>query len=164
MTTQAPGDLKATVNLPETKFQQKGNLVQAEPPRLQKWNDLNLYHKLRESRAGRTLYNLHDGPPYANGKIHMGTAMNKILKDLVVKSRAMMGHDTPYIPGYDCHGLPIEIQVDQELEKKGIKKASLSALEIRQHCRAFAERHIAEMNRDFARLGVLGEWERPYKT
>jgi isoleucyl-tRNA synthetase len=164
MTTQAPGDLKATVNLPETKFQQKGNLVQAEPTRLKKWSDLDLYKRLRESRAGRSLYNLHDGPPYANGKIHMGTAMNKILKDLVVKSRAMMGHDTPYIPGYDCHGLPIEIQVDQELEKKGIKKASLSALEIRQHCRAFAERHIVEMNRDFSRLGVLGEWEKPYKT
>ncbi|MEW6732563.1 MAG: isoleucine--tRNA ligase [Acidobacteriota bacterium] len=161
MTTEAPRDLKATVNLPDTPFAQKGNLVQAEPLRLQKWQDLDLYNKLRQTRAGRPIYSLHDGPPYANGKIHMGTAMNKILKDFVVKSRAMMGYDTPYIPGYDCHGLPIESLVDKQL---GGKKIGMSVLEIRQHCRAFAERHIAEMNRDFARLGVFGEWDNPYKT
>jgi isoleucyl-tRNA synthetase len=164
MTTEVPRDLKATVNLPETQFQQKGNLVHAEPARLKKWNDLDIYKMLRESRVGRAIYNLHDGPPYANGKIHMGTAMNKILKDFVVKSRAMMGYDTPYIPGYDCHGLPIEHQVDKEFEKKKIKKSSLSAIEIRQHCRAFAERYIGDMSRDFSRLGVFGEWENPYKT
>src|SRR5438128_2555408 len=151
MTTHAP-DLKATVNLPETPFQQKGNLVQAEPARLEKWNALDLYNKLRQSRFGRPIYHLHDGPPYANGKIHTGTAMNKILKDFVVKSHAMMGYDTPYIPGYDCHGLPIETQVDKEL---GAKKSGLSALDIRQRCRSFVEGHIVEMNRDFARLGVL---------
>lgn len=161
MTTGVPSDLKSTVNLPQTPFQQKGNLVQNEPLRLEKWNSLQLYKRLRELRKGRPIYNLHDGPPYANGKIHMGTAMNKILKDFVVKSRAMMGFDTPYIPGYDCHGLPIEHKVDSEL---GSKKRDMSVLEIRRHCREFAEKHIAEMNRDFARLGVFGEWDRPYKT
>lgn len=164
MSTQAPRDLKSTVNLPETEFPQKGNLVQAEPPRLERWGKIDLYNKLRQTRQGRPIYHLHDGPPYANGKIHMGTAMNKILKDFVVKSRSMMGHDTPYIPGYDCHGLPIEKKVDDDLSKKGKKKAELDVLTFRQMCREFAERHIIEMNRDFARLGVLGEWDRPYKT
>jgi len=164
MSTQAPSDLKSTVNLPDNNFPQKGNLVQAEPARLAKWKEIDLYKKLRESRAGRTIFNLHDGPPYANGKIHMGTALNKLLKDFVVKSRAMMGYDTPYIPGYDCHGLPIEKKVEEELEKAGLKKQDLSALEIRKRCRAFADRHIADMNQDFSRLGVLGEWEDTYQT
>lgn len=164
MSTQAPSDLKSTVNLPDNNFPQKGNLVQAEPARLAKWKEIDLYKKLRESRAGRTIFNLHDGPPYANGKIHMGTALNKLLKDFVVKSRAMMGYDTPYIPGYDCHGLPIEKKVEEELEKAGLKKQDLSALEIRKRCRSFADRHIADMNQDFSRLGVLGEWENTYQT
>jgi isoleucyl-tRNA synthetase len=164
MSTQAPSDLKSTVNLPDNNFPQKGNLVQAEPARLTKWKEIELYKKLRESRVGRTIFNLHDGPPYANGKIHMGTALNKLLKDFVVKSRAMMGYDTPYIPGYDCHGLPIEKKVEEELEKAGLKKQDLSALEIRKRCRAFADRHIADMNQDFSRLGVLGEWEDTYQT
>ncbi|MCS6883859.1 MAG: isoleucine--tRNA ligase [Acidobacteriota bacterium] len=161
MTTDASADLKSTVNLPETSFQQKGNLVQSEPQRLEKWNKMKLYEKLRKLRRGRPIYNLHDGPPYANGKIHMGTALNKILKDFVLKSRAMMGFDTPYIPGYDCHGLPIEHKVDSEL---GAKKRELSTLEFRRRCREFAEKYIVEMNRDFARLGVLGEWDAVYKT
>lgn len=161
MTTQAPDDLKSTVNLPDTPFPQKGNLVQAEPVRLSKWQEQDLYNKLRQSRVGRAIFNLHDGPPYANGKIHMGTAINKILKDFVVKSRAMMGFDITYIPGYDCHGLPIEKKVDDEL---GAKKRDMTTLEIRQKCRAFAEKHIEDMNKDFERLGVLGEWNEPYKT
>lgn len=164
MSTQAPSDLKSTVNLPDNSFPQKGNLVQAEPARLEKWRTNDLYKQIRNARTGKTIYNLHDGPPYANGKIHMGTALNKILKDFVVKSRAMMGYDTPYIPGYDCHGLPIEKKVEEELEKAGLKKQSLSALEIRKRCRAFAERHIADMNNDFSRLGVLGEWGNSYQT
>jgi isoleucyl-tRNA synthetase len=146
MSTQAPNDLKSTVNLPDNSFPQKGNLVQAEPARLQKWLSNDLYKQIRNARTGKTIYHLHDGPPYANGKIHMGTALNKILKDFVVKSRAMMGYDTPYIPGYDCHGLPIEKKVEEELEKAGLKKQNLSALEIRKRCRAFAERHIAELS------------------
>src|SRR5436853_3556039 len=153
-----PLDLKKTINLPKTDFAQKANLGQSEPARLKKWQEMGLYEKISEARKGRDKFILHDGPPYANADIHIGTALNKILKDFVVKSRAMMGHDTPYIPGYDCHGLPIEIQVDKEL---GAKKSGLSVLEIRQRCRAFAERHITEMNRDFARLGVLGEWDKP---
>lgn len=161
MTTPAPSDLKSTVNLPDTSFQQKGNLVQAEPARLEKWQQLDLYNLLRSNRAGRKTYTLHDGPPYANGKIHMGTALNKILKDFVLKSRIMMGYDVPYIPGYDCHGLPIEKKVDEEL---GAKKQEMSPLEIRQRCRAFAEKHIQEMNKDFSRLGVLGEWDKAYQT
>lgn len=164
MSTQASSDLKSTVNLPDNSFPQKGNLVQAEPARLEKWRELELYKQLRKSRAGKTIYSLHDGPPYANGKIHMGTALNKLLKDFVVKSRAMMGYDTPYIPGYDCHGLPIEKKVEDELEKAGLKKQNLTPLEIRQRCRAFADKHIADMNTDFSRLGVLGEWDNVYQT
>lgn len=171
MSTQAPSekndsksDLKSTVNLPDNNFPQKGNLVQAEPTRLEKWLTINLYNEIRKARSGKTIYHLHDGPPYANGKIHMGTALNKILKDFVIKSRAMMGYNTPYIPGYDCHGLPIEKKVEEELEKQKLKKQDLSQLEIRKRCRAFAERHILEMNKDFSRLGVLGEWENSYQT
>src|SRR5918997_3562440 len=119
MATEAPLELKRTVNLPKTAFAQKANLGQSEPARLKKGAAMNLYELVRRSRAGREKFILHDGPPYANSDIHIGTALNKILKDIVVRSRSMMGYDAPYVPGYDCHGLPIEQHVERDLKKKG---------------------------------------------
>jgi isoleucyl-tRNA synthetase len=154
-------DLKTTINLPRTGFAQKANLSQREPERLNRWREMNLYHLIRQSRQGRPVFVLHDGPPYANSDIHIGTAMNKILKDIIVKSHAMMGYDTPYVPGYDCHGLPIEKFVDQKL---GSKKAQLSPVTFRRICREHAAEALKRQTRDFERLGVLGEWEDPYLT
>src|SRR5262245_55536142 len=135
MSTETPLDLKATINLPKTSFAQKANLTGREPERLQKWQALNLYEEIRRARAGRPMFVLHDGPPYANSDIHIGTAMNKILKDLIVKSYAMLGYDAPYVPGYDCHGLPIEKHVEKALDEKKIKKHELTPLEFRKICR-----------------------------
>src|SRR5215475_12500982 len=154
-------DLKQTVNLPKTAFPTKANLPQTEPKMLERWENEGLYHRIRESRAGRPTYVLHDGPPYANGRIHLGTAFNKILKDFIVKSKTMAGFDSPYVPGWDCHGLPIEIKVDSDL---GPKKAQMSAVEIRWACRKYAEKYIDLQRADFKRLGVLGRWEDPYLT
>ncbi len=154
-------DLKRTVNLPKTAFPMKANLPQTEPKLLERWETAGLYHRIRASRAGRPLYVLHDGPPYANGRIHLGTAFNKILKDFIVKSKTMAGFDSPYVPGWDCHGLPIEIKVDSDL---GAKKAQMSAVEIRRACRKYAEKYIDLQRKDFKRLGVLGRWEDPYLT
>ena len=159
-----PLELKKTVNLPRTNFAQKANLGQSEPARLQKWADEKLYETIRTSRKTAEKFILHDGPPYANADIHIGTALNKILKDFIVKSRTMMGYDSPYVPGYDCHGLPIETHVEKNFEKKGIKKAELSAAEFRKFCREHASNAMDGQTRDFSRLGVLGEWENPYLT
>ena len=115
MSTETPLDLKKTVNLPKTSFSQKASLTQSEPARLKKWEEIDLYRLIRQARAGAEKFILHDGPPYANADIHLGTAMNKSLKDFIVKSRTMMGFDAPYIPGYDCHGLPIETYVEKSL-------------------------------------------------
>ena len=164
MSTETPLDLKKTVNLPKTNFAQKANLSQSEPARLQKWNDLDLYRLICQSRAGREKFILHDGPPYANADIHLGTAMNKILKDFIVRSRTMMGFDAPYVPGYDCHGLPIEQHVERALEKKGKKKSDLSVETFRRICREHAENALKSQTRDFKRLGILGEWDNPYLT
>ena len=161
METETKVDLKTTITLPDTPFPLKGNLAQNEPARLKKWEDINLYERLREAREGRPLYVLHDGPPYANGRIHLGHVLNKVLKDFCIKSRSMMGYWTPYIPGWDCHGLPIEIQVDKEL---GAKKAQMNKLEIRRAARKHAEKFLALQREDFKRLGILGEWENPYMT
>ena len=154
-------DLKKTVNLPKTDFPMKANLPTAEPKLLTKWEEDKLYHAIRKARAGRKQYVLHDGPPYANGNIHLGTAFNKILKDLIVKSKSMAGFDAPYIPGWDCHGLPIEFKVDQELGKR---KATMSIAEIRAECRAYAAKFVDIHRTEFKRLGVLGRWEDPYLT
>ena len=153
--------LKQTINLPTTAFSMKANLPQAEPKMLARWEEEKLYHKIRASRAGRPTYVLHDGPPYANGRIHLGTAFNKILKDFVVKSKTMAGFDSPYVPGWDCHGLPIEIKVDSEL---GSKKAQMTAVQIRRACRKYAEKYVDIQREGFKRLGVLGRWEDPYLT
>ncbi|HEV8371098.1 MAG TPA: isoleucine--tRNA ligase [Pyrinomonadaceae bacterium] len=161
MSTETPLDLKKTVNLPKTAFSQKANLTQAEPARLKKWDELDLYRLIRNARAGNEKFILHDGPPYANADIHLGTAMNKILKDFIVKSRTMMGYDAPYVPGYDCHGLPIELYVDRKL---GAKKANMSAVSIRRACREHAAQALKNQTRDFKRLGILGTWDDPYLT
>ena len=164
MSTETPLDLKKTVNLPKTNFSQKANLAQAEPARLRKWQQMDLYAMIQRARRGREKFILHDGPPYANADIHLGTAMNKILKDIVVKSRTMMGYDSPYVPGYDCHGLPIEQHVERALDKKGKKKSDLSTESFRRACREHAANALKSQTRDFQRLGILGLWEDPYLT
>jgi isoleucyl-tRNA synthetase len=152
---------KDTLNLPRTDFPMKANLQTAEPQALARWAEMRLYDRIRERGAGRPKFVLHDGPPYANGRIHLGTAMNKILKDFVVKSRTMMGFDSPYVLGYDCHGLPIELKVDREL---GPKKREMSLADFRRACRAYATRFIDVMNVEFQRLGVFGDWDHLYLT
>ena len=152
---------KDTVNLPRTDFPMKANLPTSEPDALARWASMNLYGKIREHRRGAPKFILHDGPPYANGNIHMGHALNKVLKDFVVKSRSMEGFDAPYVVGYDCHGLPIEGQVDREL---GPKKRDMSTADFCRACRAYAERFIGTMTAQFQRLGVLGTWDEPYLT
>ncbi len=154
-------DWKDTCNLPRTAFSMKANLQTAEPETVTRWDAMDLYGKIRAARRGATKYLLHDGPPYANGEIHMGHALNKILKDLVVKSHNMLGFDAPYIPGWDCHGLPIELKVDREL---GPKKKQMSTADFRRACRAYAEKYVDIQRRDFKRLGILGTWDDPYKT
>jgi len=154
-------DLKHTLNLPQTSFPMKANLPQREPAWLAKWTQEDLYGQIRDARKDAPLFTLHDGPPYANGRIHLGTALNKILKDFIVKSRTLQGFNAPYVPGWDCHGLPIEINVDKEL---GPRKAKMSAVEIRQACRRYAEKYVDLQREDFIRLGVLGEWSNPYLT
>jgi isoleucyl-tRNA synthetase len=164
MSTETPLELKKTVNLPKTNFGQKANLGQTEPARLKKWSEMNLYALIRASRRDAEKFILHDGPPYANADIHLGTAMNKILKDIVVKSRTMLGYDAPYVPGYDCHGLPIEQHVERALDAKGKKKNDLSVESFRRACREHASNALKGQTRDFKRLGILGLWENPYTT
>jgi isoleucyl-tRNA synthetase len=154
-------DYKKTLNLPQTTFAMKANLPQNEPRRLEKWRGMNLYQLIREKSAGRPRFVLHDGPPYANGRIHIGHALNKTLKDIVVKSHTMLGYDSPYVPGWDCHGLPIEYAVDKEL---GSKKKEMSAAEFRRGCRQFAAKYVDIQRADFVRLGILGDWDNPYTT
>jgi isoleucyl-tRNA synthetase len=152
---------KDTVNLPRTAFPMKANLQTAEPEALARWAAEGLEAKLQERRRGAPKFVLHDGPPYANGQIHLGTALNKILKDLVIKSKSMQGFDAPYVPGYDCHGLPIELKVDREL---GAKKKDMTRADVRRACRGYAERFIGVMTGEFKRLGVFGDWDHPYLT
>lgn len=154
-------DYKKTLNLPQTSFAMKANLPQNEPKRLDYWRDINLYGLIREKAQGRPKFVLHDGPPYANGPIHIGTALNKILKDIVVKSHTMLGFDSPYVPGWDCHGLPIEFAVAKNL---GPKKNQMAAADFRRECRQFATKWLNVQREDFKRLGVIGDWDHPYMT
>ncbi len=154
-------DYKDTLNLPQTSFAMKANLSQREPEFLKDWEQTKLYQALRKEAAGRPLFILHDGPPYANGHIHIGTALNKVLKDIIVRSRQMAGFDAAYVPGWDCHGLPIEHNVDKELGKK---KLEMTQGDIRRQCRKYAEGFIDVQREEFKRLGVMGEWEDPYLT
>jgi isoleucyl-tRNA synthetase len=152
---------KETLNLPRTDFPMKADLPRREPLFLKRWAEMDLYGRIRAQSQGRPKFVLHDGPPYANGHIHLGHALNKILKDIIVKSRQMTGYDSPYVPGWDCHGLPIEHQVGKELKAEG---GSLSTVEVRQRCRAYAEKFIDIQRDEFKRLGVLGHWDHPYLT
>ncbi len=154
-------DYKATLNLPKTAFPMKADLAKREPAVLERWEADDIYGRIRQARRGRKPFILHDGPPYANGHIHMGHALNKILKDVIVKVRSLDGDDAVYVPGWDCHGLPIELQVDREL---GAGKASLPTVEFRRRCRAYAERFVDIQRDEFRRLGVLGDWHDPYLT
>ncbi len=154
-------DYKATLNLPETAFPMRGNLAQREPKMLKDWQEKGGYSKIREAKKGKKPFILHDGPPYANGDIHIGHAVNKILKDIIVKSKNLSDFDSPYVPGWDCHGLPIELMVEKKVGKPGKK---VTAAEFRQKCREYAQKQIDGQMADFKRLGVFGEWDNPYKT
>jgi len=155
-----PLELKKTLNLPKTEFAMKASLPQNEPKQLEAWQAANLYEQILAAREGKPLFVLHDGPPYPTGTIHLGTGLNKILKDMIVKSKSMAGHRAPYVPGWDCHGLPIETQVEKQLGGKG----KVSPPEFRQMCREYATRYVEQHKRDFKRLGVFGRWNDPYLT
>src|SRR5512145_1869830 len=154
-------DYKETLNLPLTDFPMKANLNQREPEMLAKWESDGLYNQLEEAGNSRPAYILHDGPPYANGHIHIGHALNKILKDFVLKVKRMEGFHAPYVPGWDCHGLPIELQVEKNL---GSKKSQVSKLEMRKLCREYAAKYVGIQRDEFKRLGIQGDWENPYLT
>ena len=155
-----PLELKKTLNLPKTDFPMKASLPQNEPKQLEAWQQEGLYEKILAAREGKPSFILHDGPPYPTGTIHLGTGLNKILKDMIVKSKSMAGHRAPYVPGWDCHGLPIETQVEKQLGGKG----KVSPPEFRQMCREYATRYVEQHKRDFKRLGVFGRWNDPYLT
>ena len=156
-----PSEWKDTLNLPKTGFAMKANLPQNEPKRLEFWQKIGIYQRIREARNGAPKYLLHDGPPYANGEIHLGHALNKSLKDFVVKSKTMAGFDAPYVPGWDCHGLPIEIKVD---EKLGRKKLEMAPAQVRRACREYAQKYLDLQSEQFQRIGVFGDFEHPYST
>ncbi|MDO6748285.1 isoleucine--tRNA ligase [Gilvimarinus sp. 1_MG-2023] len=154
-------DYKSTLNLPHTPFAMKANLAQREPQMLKAWDKAGLYQEIRQARKGRDTYILHDGPPYANGDIHIGHAVNKVLKDIIIKSKTLSGFDAPYVPGWDCHGLPIEHNVEKKHGKAGVK---LDVKAFREKCRAYAARQVEGQKKDFVRLGILGDWNNPYLT
>src|SRR5260221_7289491 len=155
-------DYKNTLNLPQTGFPMKADLVAREPQRLEKWQSAGLYEKIQAQRANAPKFVLHDGPPFANGDVHIGTALNKILKDIIVKYQTIRGKSAPYVPGWDCHGLPIEFKVTQEMRKAG--DASTDPVAIRKACDAYARKYIDIQRAQFKRLGVLGDWDDPYLT
>ncbi|MBM14349.1 MAG: isoleucine--tRNA ligase [Halieaceae bacterium] len=154
-------DYKATLNLPQTDFPMKANLAQSEPERLKAWAEMDLYRQIRKEGKGRPTFILHDGPPYANGELHVGHAINKILKDIIIKSKTLSGYDSPYVPGWDCHGLPIELNVEKKFGKPGHK---ITAREFRQRCRDYATKQVEAQKADFIRMGVFGDWSNPYLT
>lgn len=162
--TSSKPDYRDTVFLPKTDFPMRGGLPQKEPEILQKWQDMDLYGQMRKTAKGKKKFVLHDGPPYANGNIHMGHAVNKILKDVVVKSYSMMGYDAPYVPGWDCHGLPIEWKIEEKYRNAGKNKDDVPVLEFREECRQFAQGWVDTQSAQFQRLGVTGEWSNPYRT
>src|SRR6201997_5412155 len=157
-------DYSKTLSLPQTEFPMRAGLPQREPEILKRWNEMKLYEALRESSAGRPKFVLHDGPPYANGNVHIGTALNKILKDVVTKSQQMLGFDSNYVPGWDCHGLPIEWKIEEDYRAKGRDKDKVPVIEFRRECRQFAEHWIKVQREEFSRLGVVGDWAHPYTT
>src|ERR1700720_402157 len=157
-------DYSATLFLPQTDFPMRAGLPQKEPELLERWRHLDMYRRLRRAAAGPPRFILHDGPPYANGNIHIGTALNKILKDVVTRSQQMLGYDSNYVPGWDCHGLPIEWKIEEEYRAKGKNKDAVPINEFRAECRAFAEHWLGIQAQEFQRLGVTGDWDHPYLT
>jgi len=165
MTDTAPKrDYSETLFLPQTEFPMRAGLPQREPEILARWNKINLYKRLRETSAGRPRFVLHDGPPYANGNIHIGHALNKVLKDLVTRSQQMLGFDSNYVPGWDCHGLPIEWKIEEQYRAKGKNKDEVPVIEFRKECRTFAEHWLSVQREEFKRLGITGDWDNPYLT
>src|SRR6202040_212766 len=167
--SDAPRDYSETLFLPKTDFPMRAGLPQKEPEILARWQKLDIYGKLRAASSGRRKFILHDGPPYANGNIHIGHALNKILKDVVTRSQQMLGHDSNYVPGWDCHGLPIEWKIEEEnYRAKGKQKPDLSdpaaMMAFRRECRAYAEHWLSVQREEFKRLGVTGDWDHPYTT
>jgi len=154
-------EYKDTLNLPETGFPMRGNLANREPEMLKRWYKEDLYGEIRKAKKGKKSFVLHDGPPYANGDIHIGHALNKILKDIIIKSKTLSGFDAPYIPGWDCHGLPIELMVEKKVGKPGQK---VTAAEFREKCREYAAGQVEGQKESFKRLGIMGEWDKPYRT
>ena len=157
-------DYKATLQLPQTDFPMKAGLPKSEPEILAYWQEIGLYERLREAAQGREKFVLHDGPPYANGDIHIGHALNKILKDIIVRAHQMMGKDAAYVPGWDCHGLPIEWKIEEQYRAQGKNKDDVPPHEFRAQCRQFADKWMTIQSRQFQRLGVLGDWDKPYST
>ena len=155
---------KDTVFLPRTDFPMRGSLPIREPQILQNWQDIDIYEKLRDARKGAPTFVLHDGPPYANGQLHIGHALNKILKDVINRSQSMLGKNANYVPGWDCHGLPIEWKIEEQYRKKGKDKDDIPVAEFRQECRDFASHWLDVQSKEFQRLGVLGDWADPYTT
>jgi isoleucyl-tRNA synthetase len=162
-TTAETPDYKDTLNLPKTDFPMRAGLPKREPDWLARWEKIGVYDRLRE-KEGRTPFTLHDGPPYANGNLHIGHALNKTIKDIIVRSHQMLGHDSRYVPGWDCHGLPIEWKIEQQYREKGKDKDEVDVVEFRQECRRFAEHWIDVQREEFKRLGVTGNWDDPYLT
>ena len=162
--TDAARDYSETLFLPKTDFPMRAGLPQKEPELLKRWQKLDLYHRMREAARGKPKFILHDGPPYANGNIHIGHALNKILKDVVTRSQQMLGYDSNYVPGWDCHGLPIEWKIEEDYRAKGKNKDTVPINEFRAECRAFAEKWLDIQREEFKRLGVVGDWKRPYTT
>ena len=159
-----PTDYRPTVFLPKTDFPMRGDLPKREPLMLARWTEMDLYRRLRKSAAGREKFVLHDGPPYANGHLHIGHALNKILKDVVNRSQQMLGKDAPYVPGWDCHGLPIEWMIEEKYRARKLSKDSVPVDQFRRECREFAAHWIEVQKAEFERLGVVGDWANPYTT
>ena len=163
-TTELKRDYRSTVFLPKTDFPMKAGLPQKEPVILARWKEEDLYGQVRKARAGREKFILHDGPPYANGDIHIGHALNKTLKDMVVRTQTLLGKDAPYVPGWDCHGLPIEWKIEEQYRKKKLNKDEVPLKEFRAECRAYAQHWVDVQREQFQRLGITGDWDNPYLT
>ncbi|MEQ9472047.1 MAG: class I tRNA ligase family protein, partial [Roseitalea porphyridii] len=157
-------DYSKTLYLPQTNFPMRAGLPKKEPELVARWQEMSLYRRLREDAAGRPKFVLHDGPPYANGNLHIGHALNKILKDVIVRAQQMMGKNANYVPGWDCHGLPIEWKIEEQYRAQGKDKDQVPVVEFRQECRDFAQHWIGVQRDEFKRLGVIGDWADPYTT
>jgi isoleucyl-tRNA synthetase len=162
--TELTRDYRPTVFLPKTDFPMKAGLPQKEPAILARWLEGDIYSQVRQSRAGREKFILHDGPPYANGDMHIGHALNHILKDMVVRTQTLLGKDAPYVPGWDCHGLPIEWKVEEQYRKKKLNKDEVPVKEFRAECRAYAQHWVDTQREQLKRLGIGGDWDHPYLT